>query len=211
MNPTEATITVAIITAVTSIVASIVGLIGTRTGTVEKLRRVEYLIKRTELIEKFLSLQYNQIEKDKIPVSLLIDELIDISASIHNSSIRQQHQDQLDFDKRILWKRIFTLPVPSTVGGWIGSGIFYMYSLSSLIYFGMLVVVLRVDKSTEAPPGPQDLPISAILGGLLVSALFAWGGRVWAVKSARNAAILKSAHGEIANRSVQAMDKSLAP
>ena len=55
------------------IVAAIVGLIVARSGTTAKLRRVEYFLKRTELIEKLLSLQSNQIKEDKFPVAPLID------------------------------------------------------------------------------------------------------------------------------------------
>lgn len=211
MKPTDLAIILGVITLVGAIFPAIFGWIVNRTGTAEKLRRVEYLIKRTELIEKFLSFQFNQIEKNKIPVEHLINELIDISVSIQNSSIHQQQQEHLDFDKRSLLKRIFMLPVPTTVGSWIGSGIFYMYSFASLGYIVMLGIVIFDGNIVDIPDASQFLKIFMFGVGLLFSTLLAWVGRRWAVKSALKAAILKGAHGEIANRSAQAMDKSVAP
>lgn len=199
MDPITGTILAAV---ASPIVAAIVGLIVARSGTTAELRRVEYFLKRTELIEKLLSLQSNQIKEDKFPVAPLIDELNDIAASIQQSSIRQQEQDHSDFDKRPLWKRIYKLPVPRTVGGWIGSGIFYVYSLGALAYVVMLLIALVGVQTT--------LPTEVLLPGIFGSVLFAWLGRIWAVKSARVAASLDRARRENANKSAQVIDESVA-
>lgn len=199
MDPTTGTILAAV---ASPIVAAIVGLIVARSGTAAKLRRVEYSLKRTELIEKLLSLQSNRIKEDKFPVAPLIDELNDIAASIQQSSIRQQEQDQLDFDKRPFWKTIYKLPVPRTVGGWIGSGIFYVYSLGALFYVVMLLIDIVGVQSL--------LPKEVLVPGIVVSGFFAGLGRIWAVNSAHGAASLDRARRENANKSAQVTDESVA-
>ena len=108
----------------------------------------------------------------------------------------------MDFDKRPLWKRMYQLPVPRTVGGWIGSGIFYLYSLGALAYVVMSLMAL-VGVQTKAPA-------EVLLAGIFGSVLFAWLGRIWAVKSARGAANLDRAKRENANKSAQVIDESVA-
>lgn len=158
--------------------ALILPLLMARFSSGSKLRKVEYLLKRTELIDNLLSIHSKKITNDEFPKSQLVNELNDIADIINQSSERQQEHDRIDFEKIPYWKSFYKLPFPGTLLGWVGGGMYYTFSAMTLVS-GITIIRQFFEPS---------IVVELILILVLLTCIFAlsaWFGRVLAVKSSR--------------------------
>jgi hypothetical protein len=183
------------------IAAAIIAMLISKVGISEKLKEVDYYFKRTELIEKILSLRAAHYESQSFDAIPIVDELNEIAAYVRQTSFKQQDYERLSYFEQPRWKQLITLPKPRTIGGWIGSITFYLYSFASFGYLYIATGNVPINRA-ESPSGvPDDTAPDFILmglGGFAGSVLIAWLGRKYAIKSARDAATVEWAKRQLA-------------
>jgi len=114
----------------------------------------------------------------------LWQELRDIASYVRASSISSEEIAAIDFDRRVWYRRIIP-PATRTVGGRIGIVIFYLYGSTAVLYVPIFIMmVLKGDPREPAWIG---------LVGFGGAAAIASGCWLWAVRSARNSAIVQRA------------------
>ena len=96
------------------VITAIVGLVFSKYGISGKSKRIEYYLKRLELIEKLLA--NNDITASK---NLIRNELNDIVTYLSLSSLKNDEFVRIEFKNRPWFRKILTLPYTGSIGGTI--------------------------------------------------------------------------------------------
>jgi hypothetical protein len=166
------------------LIAAIIGLIFSNMGIFGKQKRIEYYLKRLELVDRAATLSAANKDRSEINVlqALLQSELLDIISIIRSSSIREEEQAKIDFDLKPWYQRVFP-PKSSTVGGRFGIIIFYLYAICGFFYIFIFFFALYYSQNDFMEP-------KYALFGMVASFVTAGASRLWAIRSARRQAIL---------------------
>lgn len=107
---------------------------------------------------------------------LLRTEISEIFEYIRQTSHRKAEEEEQVFQKRSFPKRVFFIPKPRSISGWIGTIIYYLYLWTALVYFVMLIYGSFTGYDSDFGP-------STIIAVLIGSLIFAYLGRSWAMRS----------------------------
>lgn len=167
--------TVLISALATPVVAAIAGFLVNKLGSGAKLREIEYYAKRLELVEKLLTLEPTVVKQPDIlrDTDVMRSEVTDVVNYLRQTSLREPIREG-----RPPIAHRFILPMPRTLGGWIGTIIYYMYAFGALIYLVLLITSFFAYDNAEF--GSYLISLS-----LVGSCIFAALGRLWAMRSFR--------------------------
>jgi hypothetical protein len=169
------------------VAAAIVALVFANIGVAAKTKRTAYLLTRAELIEKILKNTSTDTTDDghaKALVAACQRDLLDIMTVLRATSIRAEELAKLEFEQRP-WYRRWKPPYSGTVGGVMGVMVYFIYLAQSLAYAVATVVLFWYPIEDLHPWQTAFMTVNQGLGAAL--------GYWWALRSARNAAILARA------------------
>ena len=119
------------------IIAAIITYIVSRIGLNGRIRQVEYLIKRVDLVEKLKSATSKSDHSDGN--RKIVDELSEIASFLRATSIMRTKDSFAKFKNRSILAQIFILPYPQSANGWIFTFSYYyiVFGAISIIYFSL--------------------------------------------------------------------------
>ena len=124
------------------IISPIIAYIISRVGIAGKKNDIEYNLKRLELVEK-IKQSINSLDdsiKQKHDWSILDKEIEDILIFVDATSNREPEREHIKFQGKSRISRIFILPKPQTIGGWVATIIYYLYGIATVVYLIMFIV-----------------------------------------------------------------------
>lgn len=160
--------------AAVTIVPSVLASLSARPWLSARIRVIEYLQKRLDLVSSVLANHRNVLERKQIIA--LENEIKSITNELLVSSLRSQRDRFLAWDRQVWLKRILTLPRPQSVLDWISGAIFYLYLVGSIMYLLFAILPLNYDEEF-----PTELTLSMSLIIFSISVL----ARQWNLRMAR--------------------------
>jgi hypothetical protein len=169
------------------IIGVVVGLLS-RTSIQRRQNEVEYNIKRLELIDKIIVVGKSLSNHLDIYVDIsgAQSEYFRIMASLTESEPPSVNA-MLSFEQHDLPIRLFMLPIPKSMVGWIATFTYYINVLVAIFLLIAMFLASEVQRETRVlgEPFPIYLIILVLLAYMLVPLLIAVAARFWAIRVAK--------------------------
>jgi hypothetical protein len=196
----------AVLTFSGALLAPIIGTIASllsRSDLQRRQQETEYKMARFALLEKAITLgnALSDISKKRIDLSVAESEFLRLLSSLSEPA-PPSPLDTLPFERRPFLIRIFMVPRPHSISGWIASSAFYIFLLYSFI--GLMYPYISLQSGI-----PLDIfESSIVMLGFLVMLLISFLARRWAIRSAK--AAIRRARDQFERETGSLTDNTLA-